>query len=46
VAQLANQRPAKQRARSLRYVGLRALARCTTRSAGSTCKKPGGPFSS
>lgn len=32
-----------QRARSLRYVGLRALARCLTRSARSTCRKQGQP---
>src|SRR5205823_14260249 len=28
-----------QRARALRYVGLRALARCTIRSARGTCSK-------
>src|SRR6516164_11239429 len=32
-----------QRARALRYVGLRALARCSTRSARSTCSKQGRP---
>jgi hypothetical protein len=37
------QRPVMQRARSLRCVGLRALARCTTRSARSTCRKLGTP---
>jgi hypothetical protein len=33
----------RQRARALRYVGLRALARCTTCSARSTCRKQGTP---
>ena len=37
------QRPVMQRARTLRCAGLRALARCTTRSARSTCMKHGTP---
>jgi hypothetical protein len=37
------QPPVMQRARSLRCVGLRALACCATRSARSTCRKLGTP---
>jgi hypothetical protein len=37
------QRPSSNGARALRYVGLRALARCTTSSARSTCRKQGTP---
>jgi putative transposase len=37
------QRPVKQRAGALRYVGLRALARCTNRSERSTFRKQGTP---
>ena len=37
------QRPVMQRARTLRCAGLRALARCTTPSARSTCMKHGTP---
>jgi transposase InsO family protein len=40
VTRLPTQRPV-MRARTLRCAGLRALARCTTRSARSTCRKHG-----
>jgi putative transposase len=43
VARLQSAAPIMQRARALRYVGLRALARCTNRSARSTCSKQGTP---
>ena len=43
VARLPKAASRHQRARTLRCAGLRALARCTTRSARSTCMKHGTP---
>ena len=42
-AQLTNAAPRKQRAGTLRYMGLRAPARCTTRPARGKCSKQWAP---